>query len=114
MKGWQLLPASWDEVMLFPFVQLRGVWQELATISLAGPRARMATMLALSTCFSTVIALTLHLDYVWWAAISGYMCLQATAPTSLERAILRVAGGIAGAILGVMVTPWVASDHVAG
>jgi uncharacterized membrane protein YccC len=111
---WQLLPASWREVILFPVVQLQGLWQELRALDPAGPRARMATMLAVSTCLSTVAALALHLDYVWWAAISGYMCLQATAPSSLQRAILRVGGTIAGAILGFLVTPWLAYDHVAG
>jgi uncharacterized membrane protein YccC len=114
MKGWQLLPASWREVILFPLTQLAGAGRELAGVSLAGPRARMATMLALSTTISTVAALALHLDYVWWAAISGYMCLQATTPRSLQRAVLRMGGTIAGAILGFVATPWLAYDHVAG
>ena len=114
MRVWQILPASWNEVILFPFAQLGGVWRELVSVNLTGPRARMATMLALSTCLSTVAALALRLDYVWWAAISGYMCLQATTPSSLQRAILRVIGTIAGAILGFVVTPWLAYDHVAG
>lgn len=114
MKGWQLLPASWREVIVFPIAQIEGICRELAGITLSGPRARMATMLAISTCLSTVIALALHLDYVWWAAISGYMCLQTSAPTSLQRAILRIAGTIAGATVGFIVTPWLAYDHVAG
>lgn len=114
MKGRQLLPASLREVVVFLIAQVEGICRELAGLTLSGPRARMATMLAISTCLSTVIALALHLDYVWWAAISGYMCLQTSAPTSFQRAILRVAGTIAGAIVGFVVTPWLAYDHVAG
>ena len=36
--------------------------------------------MALSTALSVVIALALHMDYVWWAGISGFMSMQATRP----------------------------------
>jgi Predicted membrane protein len=48
-------------------------------------------MTALSTALSVVIALALHMDYVWWAGISGFMSMQATRPGSIQRALLRSA-----------------------
>jgi uncharacterized membrane protein YccC len=109
----ELLVVSWREFVLI-FGALRMVWQELLAIRLGGARARQSTMTALSTSLSVAAALTLHMDYVWWAALSGFMSMQATRPGSMHRALLRVGGTMVGAATGLISTPWLAYDHVAG
>ena len=109
----ELLVVSWRELLLV-LGSFGTLWQEVLEIQFTGPRARQSTMTALSTALSVVIALALHMDYVWWAGISGFMSMQATRPGSIQRALLRIVGTIAGACLAILLTPWVAYDHVAG
>ncbi len=92
---------------------LSAVRQDLAETGFSGPRARLGAMATLSVAASTTAALTLHLDNVWWAAISGFMSIQASVPASLRKAFLRIIGTIAGAVAAVLLTPWLAYDHVA-
>ncbi len=92
---------------------LSAVRQDLVEIGFRGPRARLAVMAMLAVAASTTAALTLHLDDVWWAAISGFMSIQASVPASLRKAALRIIGTIAGAVAAVLLTPWLAYDHVA-
>lgn len=92
---------------------LSAVRQDVMETGFRGPRARLGAMAALSVAVSTTAALTLHLDEVWWAAISGLMSIQATVPASLQKVLLRNVGTIAGAIAAVLLTPWLAYDHVA-
>src|SRR4029077_674992 len=58
-------------------------------------------------------ALALHMDYVWWAAMSGFMGAQGTRTGTIQRALLRIVGTIAGVAVSIAVTPWLAYDHVA-
>ena len=109
----ELFTVSWRELVLV-LGSFATLWQEVREIQFTGPRARQSTMTALSTALSVVIALALHMDYVWWAGISGFMSMQATRPGSIQRALLRVGGTVAGACLAILLTPWVAYDHVAG
>jgi uncharacterized membrane protein YccC len=90
------------------------VWAELGDLRLDGPHARQATITALSVTFSVVIALIGHMDMPWWAAISGFMSVQATRPGSVQRATLRVLGTVAGATIALVIAPWVVNDHVGG
>jgi uncharacterized membrane protein YccC len=92
---------------------LSAVWQDVMETGYRGPRARLAGIAALSVATSTTAALTLHLDEVWWAAISGLMSIQATFPASLQKACLRIVGTMAGALAAVLLAPWLAYDHVA-
>lgn len=87
--------------------------EDLAEISLSGPRARLAAMATVSVGLSTTAALLLHLDEVWWAAISGFMAIQATVPASVQKAFLRIVGTMIGAAAAVLMTPWLAYDQVA-
>jgi uncharacterized membrane protein YccC len=109
----ELLILSWRELLLV-LGSFGTLWQEVVGIQFTGPRARQSSMTVLSTALSVVIALALHMDYVWWAGISGFMSMQATRPGSIQRALLRVGGTFAGACLAILLTPWVAYDHVAG
>jgi uncharacterized membrane protein YccC len=92
---------------------LSAVRKDVMAIGLSGPRARLGVMAVFSVAASTTAALTLHLDDVWWAAISGFMSIQATLPASVQKAFLRILGTTAGAIAAVLLTPWLAYDHVA-
>jgi len=92
---------------------LSAVRQDITEIGFGGPRARLGAMATFSVAVSTTAALTLHLDDVWWAAISGFMSIQASVPASLRKTSLRIIGTIAGAVSAVLLTPWLAYDHVA-
>jgi uncharacterized membrane protein YgaE (UPF0421/DUF939 family) len=109
----ELLAIAWEEFLLI-LGAFRIIAQELWAIRLTGPRAHQCTMTAISVALSVTAAQALHMDYVWWAGISGYMSTQATRPGSLERALLRIIGTIVGAMASLVVTPWLAYDHVAG
>ena len=61
-----MLLVSWRELLLV-LGSFGSLWQELLEIKFSGPRARQSTMIALSTALSVVVALALHMDYVWWA-----------------------------------------------
>lgn len=89
------------------------VRQDFTEVGFSGPRASLAVMAMISVVASTTVALTLHLDDVWWAAISGFMSIQATVPASLRKVLLRIIGTMAGAVSAVLLTPWLAYDHVA-
>jgi uncharacterized membrane protein YccC len=86
---------------------------EVREVSLTGPRARRCLITAVAVALSVTIAQAMHLPYVWWAGISGFMSAQATLPGSLARAALRIAGTVMGAIIGFTIIPFVVYDHVA-
>lgn len=47
-----------------------------------------------------------------WAAFSGYMVMRGHAAESLLRGVLRIVGTMAGAALGLLLTPWLAGNVV--
>jgi uncharacterized membrane protein YccC len=89
------------------------VRHELAEIRLTGERGRRCATTALAVALAVMAALALHLNAAWWAAISAFVCSQATAPASVQRGILRMLGTMAGAGLAVLVSPWLVGDAVA-
>jgi uncharacterized membrane protein YccC len=93
---------------------ISGLWEELKELSQPGPRARTCLMATLAVTLAVAAALAVHLPDVWWAGISAFMSTQATWPTSLQRAVMRVVGTMAGAGLAILVAPVLAHDHVAG
>jgi len=90
---------------------LAGFAQELREIRLDAPHSRQCMSAALSVALSVAIALVLHMDEVWWAAISGFMSSQATRPGSIRRSILRIAGTAGGAALALLAAPFTLNDH---
>lgn len=90
-----------------------GLRHELGEMRLTGSRGSRCTAAALAVAAATILALALHVDDVWWASISAFMCSQATAPASVQKGILRIMGTIAGAGLAVLLSPWLAADVVA-
>ncbi len=84
------------------------VFADLAELRLSGPRARVATVAALSVGLGTVLAIWLRLDAPYWAALSAFVCTQATRPASLTKAAERVAGTLLSAGTVFLLTPWLA------
>jgi uncharacterized membrane protein YccC len=90
-----------------------GLMHELVEMRLTGQRGRQSASTALSVALATTMALSVHVDDVWWAAISGFMGSQATAPASIQKGVLRIVGTMVGASLAVLFSPWLAGDVVA-
>jgi uncharacterized membrane protein YccC len=70
-------------------------------------------MIALAVAVATTVALAVHTDAAWWAAISAFVSTQATAPASLQRGALRIIGTALGAALAFLGSPWLVQDVVA-
>jgi uncharacterized membrane protein YccC len=79
-------------------------------VRLDDPAARIATSAVSAAVIATLIACVMNLDDPWWATISGYMATQRTGPASVQRALLRILGTIAGATVAVVTVDWVAYD----
>jgi uncharacterized membrane protein YccC len=90
-----------------------GTYRELAEMRLTGTRGRRCVVTTLAVAVAVTAALAVHVDDTLWAAISAFVCSQATAPASVQRGILRILGTIGGAALAVLVSPLLADDHVA-
>ena len=103
------LPKLWTVVEDATSALLR----ELYEVRLTGPRRGLCMATALSVSLSVVLALAVHLDEVCWAATSGFMCSQATAPASVQKGILRIMGTMAGGGIALLMSPWLAEDTVA-
>jgi uncharacterized membrane protein YccC len=89
---------------------LRG---ELAEVDLASARGGHCTRTTLAVALSVILALWLRVDAPWWATISAFVSIQATAPSSIERGALRIAGTAIGAAIAVLLSPWLVEDQVA-
>ena len=89
------------------------VGREFTEIEFSGARTAQASLAALVVTISVAVACAMHLQEVWWAAISGFICSQATRPASVEKALLRVTGTIAGAALCLALVGWLAYDMFA-
>lgn len=88
-------------------VALRHELVELRQIPERDPQSAMA---ALAVALATTVALALHLDAAWWAAISAFVSTQTNFPASLQRGALRILGTAVGAALGLLLSPWVIGD----
>src|SRR5215472_3968098 len=67
----------------------------------------------LGVALAVIASLLLRLDAPWWAAISAFVSLQLTAPASIERGLLRIAGTAIGAAVGLGLSPWLIEDQLA-
>src|SRR5262245_12680559 len=76
-------------------------------------RTRQGLVAACSVVLATVLALLLEVQSPWWAAISGFMSLMSTGGGSVRRGLLRMAGTVAGALLGFIMARWLPYDHFA-
>ena len=88
----------------------RALVRELKSLKLRGPRAREAAKTALSVLAAVAAAAILNLDDLSWAAFSGYMVMRGSFAVTFPRAIMRIAGTAAGALLGLLLAPGAADD----
>ena len=86
--------------------QFRGVFsaigQEIAELHHPGNRMRLSAMASLSVVIAVVAALALHFGDPWWAAISGFICVQSSRASAIRRGSLRILGTITGAVIGAL------------
>jgi uncharacterized membrane protein YccC len=81
-----------------------------AGVARHSPAAQAATATALAVVLTVVIGCAMHLQEVWWAAISAYV---STRPQSVARGMRRILGTVAGASLAIISIGWLAYDPVA-
>jgi uncharacterized membrane protein YccC len=91
---------------------MAAVGGELSELQLTGSRGRHCGITALAVVLATVLALIIRVDAAWWAAISAFVSLQTTAPASVQRGILRIAGTTVGAAAALLLSPWLVGDPV--
>jgi uncharacterized membrane protein YccC len=77
------------------------------------PRNVHALRQVVSVALAVLACRALGLADSWWAAISAFTVMQAGGRTTLARAGLRVLGTVAGASLGWLLGPWLASHDAA-
>jgi uncharacterized membrane protein YccC len=78
---------------------LRG---EFAELRLSGPTAGVAFRATLASVLSMLVALALHLDKPYWAAITAVSIVVPDVSTSFVRSIDRGLGTVAGAAIGYL------------
>jgi uncharacterized membrane protein YccC len=78
---------------------LRG---EFAELRLSGPTAGVAFRAALASALSMIVAMALHLDNPYWAAITAVSIVVPDVSTSFVRSIDRGLGTVAGAAIGYL------------
>jgi uncharacterized membrane protein YccC len=94
------------------FDALERFGQELLELGEDRARTKQGIVAACSVILATSLALLLEVQSPWWAAISGFMSLMATGSGSLRRGLLRLAGTVAGALLGFVMARWLPYDHL--
>ena len=84
--------------------------RELGGLSLHGAAAREPAKAALSVVLAVCAAAALQLDDLSWAAFSGFMVMRADVGEAIPRGLMRIAGTIGGAAVGVVLAPSVANS----
>ena len=86
--------------------------RELRALTLHGPRAREPLKAVLSVLLAVAVAAILRLDDLSWAAFSGYMVMRADIAESVPRGMMRTAGTVGGALVGLLLARSVANTPV--
>ena len=75
---------------------------ELRSLEWRGLRGLEATEAAASVTLAVLIALLLHSDEPWWAAITAFMVTRVAPAAAVQRGAMRVLGSIVGAIAALI------------
>jgi uncharacterized membrane protein YccC len=105
---WGVMEPLFEVLRPIPTAFLR----EIGALTLYGPRAREPLKAVLSVLLAVSIATALRLDDLSWAAFSGYMVMRANISEALPRGLMRIAGTVGGAIIGLSMAPFVADAPV--
>jgi uncharacterized membrane protein YccC len=114
--SWARTPESWSSIEREPVMTMRllisalrpvpgALLRELKSLRLHGPRAREAIRPVLSVLVAVGAAAVLNLDDLSWAAFSGYMVMRGNVAESVPRGLMRIAGTVGGALLGLLLAP---------
>jgi uncharacterized membrane protein YccC len=76
---------------------------EMRSLEWRGRRGLEAAEAAASVTLAVLAALALHSDEPWWAAITAFMVTRAAPAEAVSRAIMRIAGSVAGALTALVV-----------
>ena len=87
-------------------------FRELRALTWHGPRAREPLKAVLSVLLAVTVAAILQLDDLSWAAFSGYMVMRADIAESIPRGLMRTAGTLGGALVGLLLAPTVGNTPV--
>ncbi len=85
----------------------------IRSLTLRGPRAAMGLAAAFAVGTAVTLALMLRLQAPYWAGLSAFICIQASQPQSLRKALHRILGTVLGAAAALLIFPWIAYDHAA-
>lgn len=107
------MPTLHDAVIVRVAGLLHRVVAAIGSLTLRGPRAALAVATAFVVGGAVILALILRLQAPYWAGISGFICVQASQPQSLRKALHRMWGTALGAAVALVVFPWIAYDHAA-
>jgi len=75
---------------------------ELAALSLSGPASGVAFRATLASVLSMIVAMALHLDRPYWAAITAVSIIVPDVSTSFTRSLDRGLGTVIGAAVGYL------------
>jgi uncharacterized membrane protein YccC len=88
----------------------RALARELKSLEPHGPRAREAAKRVLSVLVAVAAATILNLDDLSWAAFSGYMVMRGSVAETFPRGLMRIAGTVGGALVGLLFAPGAADN----
>lgn len=80
---------------------LEAEWRA-SSLSISHAHVHTAIRATLATLLALILALWLHLDNPWWAAITGFVIGQSHATTTFVRSFDRAIGTLTGAVAGYM------------
>jgi uncharacterized membrane protein YccC len=89
-----------------------GLRHEVRAFSLRDPRALQAWRPVLSVAIAVAAAHAIGLKDSWWSAISAFIVMQEAFGPSVYRGVLRIAGTLVGAGLGLLLGPTMATHAV--
>lgn len=87
-----------------------GLLRDIRTLTLHGKGAREPLKTVFSVLIAVAVADALELDDLSWAAFSGYMVMRVDPSVAIRRGVMRIAGTVGGAALGVLLAPAIADQ----
>ncbi|GAB0118272.1 FUSC family protein [Acidisoma sp. 7E03] len=87
-----------------------GLWIEIEDLARVREGWREPLKAVLSVLLAVFIAMAMHLPDIVWAALSGFLVMRSSMAEAVPRALQRMAGTIAGGLLGLLLARWTAQD----